>query len=141
MRRGGSPKEQTSVLRFGRFRRRLLLLPFEAGVPSCRKLGLEFFDATFRIDKFLFPCIEGMADATDIDLQLFARAACGKFIAATALHLAVVIFGMNVWLHGSVLQTKGILNRGGLASVPPAGRRTLQPLGISRPQSRRISIH
>lgn len=96
MHRGGSPKEQTSVLRFSGFRRRLLLLPFEAGVPSSRKLGLEFFDPTFRIDKLLFPCIEGMADTADIDLQLLTRAARGEFVAATTLHLANVVFGMNV---------------------------------------------
>ena len=90
------------MLRIRWFLRRLLLTSLETGVSSSRKLGLKFFDATFRVNEFLLTRIEGVTDITNIDFQLFACATRGELITTATLDLANVIFRMNACFHGSL---------------------------------------
>jgi hypothetical protein len=54
---------------------------------------------TSSIDKFLFAGEEGVAGRTNFDVDLFKSATSIKFVAATALHVAVNVFWMDSFLH------------------------------------------
>ena len=84
----------------------LLLAAFDAGVAGGGKLVLELLDAAGRIDELQFARVEGMADAADVDLQLFASAARGELIAAAAGDFGFKVFGMDAVFHGLSLVHK-----------------------------------
>ena len=78
----------------------LLLAALQAGITGSGELVLELLDAASRIDELQFACVEGVANAADIDLQLFARAARRELVTTAAGDLRFVIFGMDAVFHG-----------------------------------------
>src|SRR5438874_2692061 len=92
-------KLQLSLCRLGRLfsgRSRRLLKT----VGSAEFLG-EALDAPGRIDEFLLAREEGMALRADIDADLRLRAAGGECVAAGTVHLANLVFGMDLGFHES----------------------------------------
>src|SRR5690348_14510649 len=73
----------------------LLLAALQAGVTGSGELVLELLDAASRIDELQFARVKGMANAADIDLQLFARATRRELVAAAARNLRREVFGMD----------------------------------------------
>src|SRR5215213_9278135 len=78
----------------------LLLAAIDAGVAGSGEFVLELLNAAGRIDELQFARVEGMADAADVDLQFFARAARGELVTAAAGDLGFVVFGMDAVFHG-----------------------------------------
>src|SRR6266850_895054 len=70
-----------------------------ASLPLLRVLPLEAIDAAGRIDQLLLAGEERMALRADLDAQLFLGRAGGPRLAAGAMHLNLVVLGMDLCFH------------------------------------------
>src|ERR1700693_1239354 len=65
----------------------------------------EALDAAGRVHQLLLAGEEGMALAADVDLQRFLRRVRDPGLAAGAVDLDLVVFGVDVLLHGTAHST------------------------------------
>jgi len=66
------------------------------------ELLAESLDATGCVDEFLLSGEEGVAGATDIDVDLWDSAAGDERVATGAVDVAISIFGVDFGFHGQI---------------------------------------
>jgi hypothetical protein len=79
----------------------------QAGVGPGSKFVLELLNTACGVHELKFPGVERVADVTDVDLELFTRAARDKAIAAAARDLGLEILGMDAVFHDRSLWNGG----------------------------------
>src|SRR5665811_1972590 len=74
-----------------------LLSSRHTGVNSGLRIALaETFDPTAGIDQALFPCVEGMALITELDVELLRGRPSGERVSTRTCDGAFGVFGMDV---------------------------------------------
>ena len=85
-----------------------LLLILETGIGTSSKFGLELLDAAGSVNELQLARVKRVANIANVDLELFACAACREAVAASAGNLSLEIFRMNSVFHDrSLTNSKG----------------------------------
>jgi hypothetical protein len=108
--------------------RRSFLGGLEAGISTSSELVLELFDPTSGVNELELSGVERMADVANVDLELFAGAACSKTISATASHLGFEVFWVDAIFHDRDLASSAGKSCYGLSKKAEPQRRFIDEI-------------